>query len=72
MLLRKCVYPFACINNWKKVNEISLAYKDNFCSYLNTEDITDADFVLLERICGDFQTKNKREYHDLYVQSDCC
>ena len=70
--MRKCFYPFGYISNWKKVNEISLADKEDFCSHLNTKDITDADYVPSERICGDFQTKNKREYHDLYVQSNYC
>ena len=70
--MRKCFYPFGYISNCKKVNEISLADKEDFCSHLNTEDITDADYVPSERICGDFETKNKREYHDLYVQSNYC
>ena len=70
--MRKCFYPFGYISNWKKVNEISLPDKEDFCSHLNTEDITDADYVPSERICDDFETKNKREYHDLYVQSNYC
>ena len=34
------------------------------------EDITDADYAHTQRVCKDFETKNLREYHDLYVQSD--
>ena len=34
------------------------------------EDITDADYAYVERICKDFEINNLGEYHDLYVQSD--
>ena len=34
------------------------------------ENITDADYARAKRICKDFEIKNLREYHDLYVQSD--
>ena len=34
------------------------------------EDITDADYGHAISVCKDFEIKNFREYHDLYVQSD--
>ena len=34
------------------------------------KNITDADYAHAKRVCKDFQMKNLREYHDLYVQSD--
>ena len=34
------------------------------------KDITDADYAHAKRVCKDFETKNLRKYHDLYVQSD--
>ena len=34
------------------------------------EDITDADYAPVKRVCKDFDIKNLGEYHDLYVQSD--
>ena len=34
------------------------------------EDITDADYTHAKRVRKDFEIKNFREYHDLYVQSD--
>ena len=34
------------------------------------EDITDADYAHAKRVCKDFEIKNLREYHNLYVQSD--
>ena len=43
LLLRKCVYPYEYMNDWEKFNETSLTEKEDFCSHLNMEDITDAD-----------------------------
>ena len=34
------------------------------------EDISDTDYAHAEIFCEDFEIKNLREYHDLYVQSD--
>ena len=41
-----------------------------FYSHLNTEDITDADYLHAKRVSKDFEIKNLGEYHHLYVQSD--
>ena len=30
LLLQKCVYPYKCVNDWKRFNEISLPGKQNF------------------------------------------
>ena len=34
------------------------------------EDITDADYARLKRVCKDFEVKKLGEYPDLYVQND--
>ena len=34
------------------------------------EDITDADYVHVKRVCKDFEVKNSGEYHDLYLKND--
>ena len=31
------------MNNWRKFNETALPQKEEFCSHLNIEDITDVD-----------------------------
>ena len=41
LLLKKGVYPYECMDCWKKINETSLPDKEAFCSSLNMEDITD-------------------------------
>ena len=56
--------------DWKIFNETSLPEKEYFYSHLNMEDITDLDFKHRKIVCKDFEVKNLREYHDLYVQSD--
>ena len=57
------------MDGWEKFNEASLPEKDVY-SYLNIEDITDADYVYAKRVCKAFEIKNLGEYPDLYVQSD--
>ena len=44
--------------------------KKGFHSHLNMEDITDADYAHVKRVCKDIEIKNLWNYHDLYVQSD--
>ena len=34
------------------------------------EDITDADYAHIERVCKDFEVKKLWEYHDLSVQNN--
>ena len=58
------------MDHWKKINETSLPEKEDFCSHLNMEDVTDADYALAKRVCKDFEIKNVGKNHDLYVQSN--
>ena len=54
-LLRKCLYPFDYMDDWEKFNETTLPEKEGFCSNLNMEEITDADYM--HRFCKDFEIK---------------
>ena len=54
------------MDDWKKLNETLLEKKKDFQSYLNMEDITDADYTHVKRVC----IKNLSEYYDLFVESD--
>ena len=58
------------MDNWEKFNEKTLPEKEEFCSNLNMEDITDADYTHAKRVCKDFEIKSFGEYHDLYLKSD--
>ena len=55
------------MGDWGKLNETSLPKKKDFYSGLNMEDITDADYAKVKRVCKDFDIKNLGECHDLYV-----
>ena len=54
----------------KKFNEIPLPEKEDFYSHLNMEDITDADYAHVKRVCKDFKIRNLGNYYDIYVQSN--
>ena len=56
-MLWKGVYPYEYTDVWKKINEISLAKKEDFYIHLNMEDNIDADYEHGKRICKDFEKK---------------
>ena len=58
------------MDDWKKFNETSLPEKEDFYTHLNMEDVSDADYTRLKRVCKDFEIKNLGKHHDLYVSSD--
>ena len=70
LLLRKGVYPYEYIDDWKRFNETELpSIKDHY-SNLNMKGISDKDYVHVQNVRDTFKIKNLGEYHDLYVQSD--
>ena len=44
--------------------------KKIFYSHLNMEDITDADYVHIKRVCKDFKIRYLGDYLDLYIQGN--
>ena len=58
------------MNNWEKFNQTSLPRKEDFYSYLNMEDITDAEYTHTKRVCKDFEIYNIAQYHEVFVQSE--
>ena len=61
LLLRKGIYPYEYMDKWERFNKTSLPEKDKFYSNLNTEDITDADYIHAKRVCKEFEMKNLGE-----------
>ena len=57
LLLRKSVYPYEYVNDWKIFSETSLPEKEDFYSYLNMEDKTDVDYAHAKIVCKDFEIK---------------
>ena len=45
LLLRKDAYPYGYMDDWEKFNETTLLETEEFCSNLNMEDITDANYM---------------------------
>ena len=70
LLLRRGVYPYEYTDDWEKFNETALPEKEKSYRNLSLEDITDADYMHVKRVCKDFEMKNLGEYHDLYLKSD--
>ena len=54
------MYPYECMDDREKFNEMSLPEKEGFYSHLNMEDITVADNAYTKRVCKDFKIKNLR------------
>ena len=67
LLLQKAVYPYEHMDDLGKSNKKSLPEKEDLYSYLNMEDITDANYKHAKRVCKDFKINNLDEYHDLCV-----
>ena len=64
------MYPYECMDSWKRFKEESLPNNESFYSELTKENITDEDYAHAQKVWDTFKTKNLGEYHDLYVHSD--
>ena len=58
------------MNNWERFSQTSLLEKEDFYSYLNMKDITDAEYTHTKRVCKGFEINNVAECHEVYVQSE--
>ena len=58
------------MDSWERFNETSPPRKESFYSELNLEDISDKDYLHVQKVWDVFEIKNLGEYHDLYIQSD--
>ena len=57
LLLRKGVYPYEYMDNWKKFDETSIPLKEPFYSKLNEEGISDADYERVKKVWEVFEIK---------------
>ena len=69
LLLRKGIYPYEDMDNWRKFDETTLPPKEAFYSNLNLENISDEDYVHAQKVWEVFEMKNRGEHHDLYVEN---
>ena len=70
LLLRKGAYPYECIDDSENSSEIVLPEKEELCSILNMEKITDADYMPAKELVKTLKKKNFGDYHHLYLSSD--
>ena len=56
LLLRKGVYPYEYMDDWKKFNETTLLLKEEFYSSLNVK--KNYRYTLYERVFKDFEIKH--------------
>ena len=70
MLLRKGIFPYEDMDNWRKFDKTTLPPKEDFYSNLNLENMSNEDYAHTQKVWEVFEIKNRGEYHDLYVQSD--
>ena len=60
LLLRKVVYPYEYMENWKRFKEESLPNKKYFYSELNKEHVNDEDYAHAEKVWDIFKIKKLR------------
>ena len=68
-MLRKGAYPYEYMDDWEKFSETSLPGKEDFYGQLNMEDIIDADYRHVKRVCKDFEKKKKIRWMPRFVCS---
>ena len=71
LLIRKGVFPYDWFTSIKNlcVDPKNLR-KDDFYSALNDEYISDEDYAHFLNVCGKFNLKTMRDYHDFYCKVD--
>ena len=58
LLLRKSVFRYEYMDNWKKFTKTLLPEKEDFYSNFNMENITDADYACRKRVLKYFKIKS--------------
>ena len=70
LLIKKGIYPYEYMDNWNRFNESKLPDKAKFYSKLNMNEVSDKDYEHARKVWKEFEIKNMREYHDLYLLTD--
>ena len=70
LMTRKGVYPYEYMDNWKKLEEISLPRKDAFYSRLNMKGISDQDFEHTQQVWNNMEKKTLGFCHDTCLKTD--
>jgi hypothetical protein len=70
MLLKKGVYPYDYMNNWKKFDEKQLPGRSAFYISFNEESVNEANYLRARRVFKRFDCEHLGDYHDLYLKTD--
>ena len=65
LLLRKGLYPYEDMDNWKKFDETTIPPKGVFYIKQNKEAISNSDYAHVEKVWKIFKTTNRGKYDDL-------
>lgn len=68
LMKRKGIYPYEYIDSFSKFKEL-LPPIEAFCSKLNDESVSQADYEHAQKIWNKFNCKNMGDYHDIYLKS---
>ena len=70
LLVRKGVFPYDYFDSEDKLKDECLPPKEEFYSKLNNKHISDSDYEHAQKVWREFEIKNMKEYHDLYLDCD--
>ena len=70
LMSQKSFYPCDFMDSFEKFNQMELPNKDQFCSILNDQHITDDEYDYTKKVWNTFMIKTMGEYNELYLVSD--
>ncbi|PKK62067.1 hypothetical protein RhiirC2_790910 [Rhizophagus irregularis] len=68
--LKKGVYPYEYMDDWKKFEKTSLPPKEAFYSKLNETHISDKEYEYALYVWEKAGCKTMQDYHDIYLKTD--
>ena len=69
-MIRKGVYPYEYMDDWKKFEETSLPPRDAFYSRLNMKVISDQDHEHAQQVWNTMEKKTLGCYYNNYLKTD--
>ena len=70
LINRKGVFPYEYMDSFDRFEETQLPPKEKFYSSLTDESISDSDYQHAQEVWANFNCKNLKDYHDVYLGSD--
>ena len=70
LMTEKGVYPYDYMDSSEKFNDTQLPKKEDFCSLLKDEDISNDKYKHAKEVWNTLGIKNMGEYHDFYLKTD--